>query len=389
MALKRIYLDNNATTQPAPEVVEAMLPYLYEKFGNPSSKSHYFGWEAESAVENSRTILANFINADKKEIVFTSCATESINTVHNGISESYSFKRNHIISSQVDHHASLDSLANLENKGIEVTYLPVDRYGLVDSYELEKAIKPNTILVSIIYANNEIGSLNNIKEIGQICRNRNVLFHTDAVQALGKIKFDVQEQFVDLASFSGHKLHGPKGVGALYIKNKVKLKPLLFGGGQENNLRSGTLNVPGIVGFGKAVELANNNMDEDAKRISFLRDLLYLELKNQIEGITLNGHPENRLPGNLNISIDGVKADNLIAEIKNIAFSTSSACTSSKAKVSHVLKAIKLEENLLSSTIRFGLSRYTTKEEILETIKIFSEKIQYLRSISPLTLING
>ncbi|MGE5436786.1 MAG: cysteine desulfurase family protein [Syntrophothermus sp.] len=389
MALKRIYLDNNATTQPAPEVVEAMLPYLYEKFGNPSSKSHYFGWEAESAVENSRTILANFINADKKEIVFTSCATESINTVHNGISESYSFKGNHIISSQVDHHASLDSLANLENKGIEVTYLPVDRYGLVDSYELEKAIKPNTILVSIIYANNEIGSLNNIKEIGQICRNRNVLFHTDAVQALGKIKFDVQEQFVDLASFSGHKLHGPKGVGALYIKNKVKLKPLLFGGGQENNLRSGTLNVPGIVGFGKAVELANNNMDEDAKRISFLRDLLYLELKNQIEGITLNGHPENRLPGNLNISIDGVKADNLIAEIKNIAFSTSSACTSSKAKVSHVLKAIKLEENLLSSTIRFGLSRYTTKEEILETIKIFSEKIQYLRSISPLTLING
>ncbi|HZW38042.1 MAG TPA: cysteine desulfurase family protein [Ignavibacteriaceae bacterium] len=389
MALKRIYLDNNATTQPAPEVVEAMLLYLYEKFGNPSSKSHYFGWEAESAVENSRTILANFINADKKEIVFTSCATESINTVHNGISESYSFKGNHIISSQVDHHASLDSLANLENKGIEVTYLPVDRYGLVDSYELEKAIKPNTILVSIIYANNEIGSLNNIKEIGQICRNRNVLFHTDAVQALGKIKFDVQEQFVDLASFSGHKLHGPKGVGALYIKNKVKLKPLLFGGGQENNLRSGTLNVPGIVGFGKAVELANNNMDEDAKRISFLRDLLYLELKNQIEGITLNGHPENRLPGNLNISIDGVKADNLIAEIKNIAFSTSSACTSSKAKVSHVLKAIKLEENLLSSTIRFGLSRYTTKEEILETIKIFSEKIQYLRSISPLTLING
>jgi len=378
-----IYLDNHATTPVDPEVFEAMKPYLMEKFGNASSRIHSFGWEAESAVVKARKTIAEFINAKSKEIIFTSGATESINLAHFGLCESLSKKGNHVITSVMEHNAVLDSLKVLEGKGFEITLLPVDKNGFIDLTQLENSITEKTLLVSIMTANNEIGIINNVKEIGAICRKKGVIFHTDAAQAFGKIPFDVEDFNIDIASFSAHKIYGPKGVGALYIKSGLKITPLLYGGGHENNLRPGTLNVAGIVGFGKSVEICYNNMEKEASRLKRLRDKLYSGINSQLEDVYLNGSLEDRLPNNLNLSFKYVKAENLMSSAREIAVATGSACTSASLKPSHVLKAIGLPDDLARSSIRFGLGRFNTEEEIDYTIEKIVRIVKQKRAESP------
>ena len=381
-----IYLDNHATTPMDPQVFEAMRPYFLSKFGNASSKNHSFGWEASSAVELARKQIAKLINADPDEIIFTSGATESINLALKGIAEAYCSKGKHIISSVIEHSAVLDTLGYLAKAGFEITYLPVDKNGIVSLSTLKENIRPDTILASVMTANNEIGTIQNIKEIGNICSEHNVLFHTDAAQAIGKIPFDTKENNIDLSSFTAHKFYGPKGIGALFVKKKskpIKIIPQMLGGGHENGLRSGTLNVPGIVGFGKAAEIINQILFSENERIEKLRNELYQGIVSQLSGIKPNGSLTDRLANNLNICIDGIKSESFILEMKDIAFSSGAACTSASLKPSHVLTAIGCTNEEAKNSIRFGIGRFNAEEEIAYTIKRVVEVVEKLRSISP------
>ena len=382
-----IYMDHHATTPVDPQVIEAMMPYMTIHFGNASNTAHSFGKNALDAVEKGRRQVAGLINCTPEEIVFTSGATESDNLAIKGIAHEYAHKGNHIITSTVEHHAVMDTCVALEEEGFEITYLPVDCYGMVRTDRVESAITNRTILISLIYANNEVGSINSISEIGKIARRHGVLFHSDAVQGLGKIDSDVDMLGLDLMSLTAHKIYGPKGIGALYIRQadpRIKLHPIMHGGGQEHDLRPGTLNVPGIVGFGEACNLSRELMAEESKRICALRNRLYDALLNEIEDIYLNGHPEKRLPGNLNISFKFVESRSLISGLNNIALSTGSACNFGANHASHVLLAMGLEEQLAHTAVRLGLGRYTTEEEVSIVIDAVVEAVARLRKLSPI-----
>ena len=385
-----IYMDNNSTTRVDPEVFKAMKPWFLEKFGNASSKDHSFGWEADSAVEYARKQIGFLINAESSEIIFTSGATESINIAHWGIAECYSNKGKRIITSAIEHSAVIDSLQALEKKGFEVIYLNVNSEGFIDLNQLKGLINDNTLLVSIMTANNEIGIINDIEAIGNICKKKNVFFHTDATQAIGKIPFDLKVLNADLVSFSGHKFYAPKGIGALYInKNKkIKLSPRSYGGGQDHGLRPGTLNVPGIAGIGKAAEICNTRMQDEFIKIKELRNKLFKGITDKIEDVKINGSMNERLPGNLNLCFRYVKAENIIMEIRDIAVSTGAACTSASLKPNHVLKAIGLTGDEIKSSIRFGLGRYNTEEEVDYVITRIVETVHKLRSCSSEYIVN-
>jgi cysteine desulfurase len=382
-----IYLDNNATTPMDPRVLDAMTPYFLEHFGNAASRNHPFGWEAEEAVDYAREQVAKLIGADPKEIIFTSGATEGDNLAIKGVYEMYASKGNHIITATTEHKAVLDTCKHIEKIGGEVTYLQVNREGLIDLKELEAAIKPTTILIAIMYANNEIGTIQPVKEISALAKKHGVLFFTDGTQAVGKIPVDVIKDGIDLMAFTAHKMYGPKGVGALYVRRKnprVKVTAQMDGGGHERGMRSGTLNVPGIVGFGKACELCRLDMEEDTQRIVKLRDKLETELL-KLEEAYVNGSREHRLPHVTNISFKHVEGEGLLMGFnKNIALSSGSACTSASLEPSYVLKALGLGDDLAHSSLRFGLGRFTTEEQIDYTIKAISETVLKLREMSPL-----
>ena len=382
-----IYLDNNATTPMDPRVLETMTPYFLEHFGNAASRNHPFGWEAEEAIDYAREQVAKLIGADPKEIIFTSGATEADNLAIKGVYEMYASKGNHIITATTEHKAVLDTCKHIEKIGGEVTYLTVKPDGLIDLEALEAAIKPTTILIAIMYANNEIGTVMPIKEISAIARKHGVLVFTDGTQAVGKIPVDVNKDGIDLMAFTAHKMYGPKGVGALYVRRKnprVKVTAQMDGGGHERGMRSGTLNVPGIVGFGKACELCQLEMEADTKRISILRDKLEIELL-KLEEAYVNGSREHRLPHVANISFKHVEGEGLLMGFnKNIALSSGSACTSASLEPSYVLKALGLGDDLAHSSLRFGLGRFTTEEQIDYTIKAISETVLKLREMSPL-----
>lgn len=387
-----IYLDNNATTRMDRRVLDAMLPYFIDIYGNAASRNHEFGWQAEAAVELSRESIAAAIGADPKEIVFTSGATESDNLAIKGVAEMYRSKGDHIITVTTEHKAVIDTCKALERNGFRVTYLPVDHEGFIDINRLREAITESTILVSVMHGNNEIGTLQDIAAIGAVCRERGVLFHTDATQTIGKVPFNVDALNVDLASFTAHKMYGPKGVGALYVrkrKPRVRLVAQMDGGGHERNMRSGTLNVPGIVGFGKALEIAVAEMEQDTAHASRLRDKLYNGFKAVLDELYVNGpdplaRASDRLPGNLNVSFAYVEGEAMMMGIKEIAVSSGSACTSASLEPSYVLKALGVGEDLAHSSIRFGVGRFTTEEEIDFTIGNVVEAVLKLRDMSPL-----
>lgn len=382
-----IYLDHNATTPCDPRVVEAMIPYFTQSFGNAASRNHPFGWQAEEAVDYAREQVAKLIGADPKEIIFTSGATEADNLAIKGVFEMYASKGNHIITCNIEHKAVLDTCKHLEKEGAEITYLQVNNEGLVTPEQVEAAIKPNTILIALMYGNNEVGTLMPIREIGAIARKHGVLLFTDATQAVGKIPVDVNKDNIDLLAMTAHKMYGPKGVGALYVRRKnprVKVTAQMDGGGHERGMRSGTLNVPGIVGFGKAAELCMNEMQQDAERISKLRDKLENALL-QLEEAYVNGSREHRLPHVSNISFKYVEGEGLMMGFnKDIALSSGSACTSASLEPSYVLKALGLGDDLAHSSLRFGLGRYTTEEQIDYTIEAVSKTVIKLREMSPL-----
>jgi cysteine desulfurase len=383
-----IYLDNNATTPTDPRVVEAMLPYFYEIPGNAASRSHPFGWIAEEAVDYAREQVANLIGADPKEIIFTSGATEGDNLALKGVFEMYSRKGNHIITLTTEHKAVLDTCDHLEKQGAEVTYLEVENDGLVDLVKLEAAIKPNTILVSVMWANNETGVIQPMKEIGEICARHGVLFMSDATQAVGKIQVNPREVGVHIMAFTAHKMYGPKGVGALYVSRKnprVKLTAQMDGGGHERGMRSGTLNVPGIVGFGKAAEIAKQEMVQDAARLSKLRDKLESAFINNLEEVYVNGNREHRMPHVTNISFKHVEGEGLMMTFnQNIAVSSGSACTSASLEPSYVLVALGLGDDLAHSSIRFSLGRFTTEEDVDYAIESVSKGVNHMRDLSPI-----
>lgn len=377
-----IYLDNNATTRTDPRVVEAMLPYFTEIYGNAASAAHSYGWRAEEAVEKARISVAKLIGADPREIVFTSGATESDNLALRGIAESYKQRKNHIITTTIEHKAILDTAHKLEQQGYTVTYIPVDKMGRVDINQIVDTIRPETVLISIIMANNEIGTIQDIGEIGKICRERGVHFHTDATQAAGKLAIDVQSMNIDLLSYSAHKMHGPKGIGALYIRKKsprILLAPQITGGGQETGMRSGTLNTPGIVGFGAAADISFDSMGSEIERLTILRDR-FIEKLLAIEGASLNGHPALRLCNNINVTFKDAEADAIMANCHELAFSTSSACSSSSIAMSYVLKAIGLTDREASCTIRLGISRFTTEQEIDYAVSRITEAVKNARN---------
>jgi len=381
-----IYLDNNATTPMDPRVLEAMLPYFNEKFGNAASRNHPFGWAAEEGVDYAREQISKLINCSEKEIIFTSGATESNNLAIKGVFEMYAAKGNHIITATTEHKAVLDTCAHLEKLGASITYLQVKADGLIDLEELSNAITDKTILVSIMYGNNEIGVVQPMKEISAITRSKGVLLHTDATQTVGKIPVDVEADGIDLLSFTAHKMYGPKGVGALYVRRKnprVKVTAQMDGGGHERGMRSGTLNVPGIVGFGKACEIAMQDMEKDTIRLSAMRDRLEKSLV-ELEESYINGNTNHRLPHVTNISFKYVEGEGLMMAMKDLAVSSGSACTSASLEPSYVLKSLGLNDDLAHSSIRFGLGRFTTDEEIDYAIECTKKAVTKLRDMSPL-----
>jgi cysteine desulfurase len=383
-----IYMDNHATTPLDQRVLEAMLPYFTEKFGNAASRNHSFGWEAEEAVDRARGQIAELINAKSKEIIFTSGATESDNLAVKGVLEFHKDKGNHIITCVTEHKAILDSCRTLERNGkAVVTYLPVDKYGMVDPDAVRKAITDKTVLITIMYANNEIGTIHPIAEIGKIAKEKGIVFLCDAVQAVGKIAVDVERDNIDLMSMSGHKIYGPKGVGALYVRSKaprIRLTPQMDGGGHERGMRSGTLNVTGIIGLGKACELAGAEMTEEAQRLTELRNKLHAGIFERLDEVYLNGHPTERLPGNLNVSFAYVEGESLLMGISDIAVSSGSACTSATLEPSYVIRALGINEELAHSSIRFGIGRFNTGEEVDFVTERVSKEVKRLREMSPL-----
>jgi len=382
-----IYMDNHATTRTDPRVVDAMLPYFTDRYGNAASKNHVFGWQAEEAVKAARRQIASIIGATDREIVFTSGATESNNLAIKGAAQANRPQGNHIITSVTEHKAVLDPCKRLEREGFQVSWLPVDRFGLIDPEAVERAITPKTILLSIMAANNEIGTLQPIQEIGRICKAKSVLFHTDATQAVGKAPIDVEEMGIDILSFSAHKMYGPKGVGALYVRRRdprVRLEPLFDGGGHEHGLRSGTLPVPLVVGFGVACDLCAGETVEEARRLTALRDRLHRAIASRLDDVSLNGHPTKRLPGNLNLSFAGVKGEALLISMKDVAVSSGSACTSAQSAPSHVLKALGLPDDLVDASLRFGLGRFNTEEEIDFVADLVLRNVMAMRAQSPI-----
>src|SRR5580698_3378208 len=382
-----IYLDNHATTRVDPRVVSAMLPYFTEHFGNAASRNHEFGWEAEQAVDKARKQIADLIGATAKEIVFTSGATESDNLAIKGVAEMYAEKGNHIITVVTEHKAVLDTCKKLEKLGYRVTYLPVMGDGLIDLEMLKEAITDKTILVSIMYANNELGVIQPIKEIGKICRERGVLFHTDGVQAVGKVPVNVNTDNIDMMSISAHKMYGPKGVGALYVRRRnprVQITAQIDGGGHERGMRSGTLNVPGIVGLGEACELCKNDMEAETLRLRYLRDRLKAKLEAGLDEVYINGSMEHRLPHSLNMSFAYVEGESLLMGINDIAVSSGSACTSATLEPSYVLKALGVGDDVAHSSIRFGIGRFNTEEEIDYVAAKLIDVVIKLRELSPL-----
>jgi len=383
--MKKIYLDYAATTPVHPQIVQAMLPYFTEIFGNPSS-IHSIGQEARAAVESSRLKLAGFIGAHPEEVVFTSGGTESDNFAIKGIAYANESKGNHIITSSIEHHAVLEPCRFLQNYGFEVTYLPVDRHGMVDPDDVRKAITPRTILVSIMHASNEVGTIEPITEIGRITREAGVYFHTDAVQTFGHIPVDVNELNVDLLSISGHKIYGPKGIGAIFIRKGTRIVPVMHGGGQEDGRRGSTYNVSGIVGLGKAVEIAQVEMADEAQRLINLRNRLISGLFERIDYINLNGHPEKRLPNNVNVSIEFVEGEATLVslDLEGICASTGSACSSESLEPSHVLTAMQVPPEQARCSLRFTLGKWTTQEEIDRVLEVLPEVVRRLRNVSPL-----
>lgn len=382
-----IYLDNQATTQLDERVLAAMMPYLTNRYGNAASRNHPYGWDAEKAVEESRKQIADLIGASSKEIIFTSGATESNNLAIRGVAQMYQEKGKHIITAPLEHKAVLDPCKRLEQEGFEVTYVKPGEGGRIGAEQVAAAMRDDTILVSVMGANNEVGTVNDVAAIGKLCKERGVLFHSDGAQMVGKLPVDVDAMGIDLLSISGHKIYGPKGVGALYVRRRnprVRLVPLMDGGGHERGMRSGTLNVPGIVGIGKACELCGAEMAQDAGRLAGLRDRLWKRLQEELDEIYLNGHPTDRLPGNLNVSFAFVEGEALMMGISDVAVSSGSACTSASLEPSYVLRALGVGDDLAHTSIRFGMGRFTTEEEVDFAAEKVIAAVKRLRDMSPL-----
>ncbi len=381
-----IYLDYQATTPMDPRVLEAMMPYFTHKFGNPHSRSHSYGWEAEEGVEKARGQVAKLIGADEKEVIFTSGATESNNLAIRGVAEFYKDRKNHVVTTVTEHKCVLDTCRHLEQNGFEVTYLPVQKNGLIDLDQLRAAITDKTVVVSIMAVNNEIGVIQPLEEIGKICREKKTFFHTDAAQAAGKIPLDVEAMNIDMMSISGHKIYGPKGIGALYVRRKprVRLVPLIVGGGQERGFRSGTLPTPLCVGLGEAAEICLSEMGDEAKRLKKLQERMLKGLNAKLTDLVINGDLEHRIPGNLNISFAYVEGESLMMGIKNLSVSSGSACTSASLEPSYVLRALGVEEEMAHTSLRIGLGRFTTEHEVDTAVDELARHVTKLREMSPL-----